>query len=402
MESTNFKSMLKDNLIDDVPIYNTSECVAGLEFLKKEFFKLKNKAMVIYTGFGSTEGSHDGRNLISRYLNSLALIRGLCLVTGVGNEGAAEGHTTGYIKSKNDISTQELKIPRAIKHLSFNIWIQKPNSASVEIISPTGESSQIIKSKINKIEKYKFVFTSTEITVSYRLPDNFTGSNIISIQFKNLKPGSWKIKLIGEYIIGGRYDIWLPPHITLPSGLVFMEPNNTTTLTLPSTAQNTVSVAYYGENQVVLAESGKGWDYNIGRIKPDIATIGVNVLTTKPGGGSTTLSGSSAATAITVCVCALLLQWGILKSNDISMYSNKIRSYLIYGTLRNPNYKYPNKDLGYGELNLLGTFSSIAKIYNNQTQLNSLMSIRSDSNIVDSEYIEYSINNLFIRIPINT
>lgn len=77
--------------------------------------------MVIYTGFGSTEGSHDGRNLISRYLNSLALIRGLCLVTGVGNEGAAEGHTTGYIKSKNDISTQELKIPRAIKHLSFNI-----------------------------------------------------------------------------------------------------------------------------------------------------------------------------------------------------------------------------------------------------------------------------------------
>ena len=58
-------------------------------------------------------------------------------------------------------------------------------------------------------------------------------------------------------------------------------------------------------------------------INPDIATIGVNILTTKVLGGVTTVSGSSAATGIVAGACALLLQWGIVDGNDKTMYSTK-------------------------------------------------------------------------------
>ena len=52
----------------------------------------------------------------------------------------SEGHASGYIKHVGDISTVELRIPREIKYFSFNIWILKPNRASLNVISPNGES----------------------------------------------------------------------------------------------------------------------------------------------------------------------------------------------------------------------------------------------------------------------
>ena len=406
-ESSSFKSMLKENLIEDIPIYNTPEIVSAVEYLKNEFFKLENKAMAIYLGVGSTEGSHDGGSVISRYLSYLGTIRGICLISGVGNEGDAQGHATGYINSKGDFSTKELLIPREVKRLNIAIWLQKPNKASLTLISPTGESSNLIKVKINRMETFKFVFTDTEFTVFYRTPDRYTGHDLITIEFKNIKSGIWKFKLTGEYILDGRYDIWLPPHKTLPEKLVFLEPNPDNTLTFPSTARNVIAVSYYGNDNSIMSSSGKGFSLSTtgNNIipKPDLATIGVNILTTKPGGGTATLSGSSAATAVVAGACALLLQWGIINKNDSTMYSNKIRSYLIYGAKRNNIYRYPNKESGYGEFDLLGTFNIIAKLYN-YSRIENYRYTRTDNSkaqIINTDFLEYNVKRLYIRIPRN-
>lgn len=396
-ESTYFKNILKENGIKDVAVYNTSEIVGALEYIKKSFYMLNNRPMVIFIGTGTTEGSHDGGNLVSRYINSIGLIRGICLVTGVGNEGEAQGHASGYIPNVGDSSIQELKIPREVKRLKINIWVKKPNIASINIISPTDESSQLIKSKFNRVVKNKFIFTDTKFTVFFRTPDNFTGHQIIEIDFLDIKPGIWKLNLIGEYIIDGKYDIWLAPNKTLPENLVFLTPDSSNTLTIPGTASNVITVSYYGENNTILASSGKGFNidysYNSG-IKPDVATIGSNIITTNAYGGKSIISGSSAASAIIAGACTLLLEWGLIKGNDKTIYSRKVRSYLIYGADRRPMYKYPNKEIGYGEFNLLGTFNVIAKIYENNINRNTNKYYLNTTN----NYREYYINNVFIRI----
>ena len=87
--------------------------------------------------------------------------RGIVLVAGVGNEGAAEGHASGYIKNLGDIATVELKIPREIKYFSFYIWVQKPNRATLNVISPTGEESKFIKVVTDKVARTEFVFLNT-------------------------------------------------------------------------------------------------------------------------------------------------------------------------------------------------------------------------------------------------
>lgn len=396
-ESSNFKQQLKENNVADTPVYNASEIVAGLEYLRKISIE-RRQPMVIYIGVGSTEGSHDGTNLISRYVTSLGSNIGLCCVAGTGNEGDAQGHASGNIKNKGDIKVVNLKIPRELKYFHFDIWVRRPNVASLNVISPTGEASAIIEAKMGKLQPIKFVFLNTTITVRYYNPEHFTGHEVISIIFNDIKPGIWSFNLMGKYITDGRYDIWLPPKSTLPENTVFLEPDPFNTLTSPSESVNVVTVAYYGNNNALIAASGKGFNTN-NLINPDIATMGINILTTKVSGGVTTFSGSSAATAIVAGACALLLQWGIIDGNDKSMYAKKITSYFIYGANRNELYKYPSREIGYGDFDLLGTFNVISRIYMRNNEMRSTSNLNQKNIEQNYEFIEYYINKLYIRIP---
>jgi subtilisin family serine protease len=397
LESENFKKQLRENNLQEIPVYNPSEIVAGLEFLKNIAVE-RNQPMVIYIGVGSTEGSHDGTNLISRYVTALGNNRGICCVAGVGNEGDSQGHASGNIKTVGDTKVVELKIPREIKYFHLNIWVRRPNIVSINVISPTGEASTIIDAKIGRIQPIKFIFLDTTMVIQYYQPENFTGHELINIVFNNIKPGIWSFNLIGEYITDGRYDIWLSPKGTLPENTVFLEPDPFNTLTMPSEAVNVVTVAYYGNKNALIAASGKGFNTN-GLINPDISTIGINILTTKTSGGVTTFSGSSAAAAVVTGACALLLQWGIIDGNDITMYSKKIRSYLMYGAARNQLFRYPSREIGYGDFDLLGTFNVISRTFRaleNEFGMKNKLEYKYIKE--NQEFIEYYVKNLFVRI----
>ena len=389
-ESINFKNELIANGVEYTPIYNNAEILAAIEYLKNFSIKVK-KPIVIYLGVGTTEGSHDGNGLLSRYLTYSATNRGIIFVAGVGNEGATEGHASGEIDTEGNIETVELKIPKQMKYFSFNIWILKPNKASLKVISPNGDETKFIKAKISETESVDFVYFKTKLYVKYYVPEHFTGHEVIKVDFENIKPGIWKLQLRGDYIIDGKYHIWLQPHKTLPKDTKFIKSDPYTTLTIPSTARKVATVAYCGINNSLVAASGNGHNTRSSISNPDITTIGMNILTTKVSGGTTTVSGSSAATGIIAGACALLVQWGIISGNDEAMYSTKIIIYLINGADRaNSNYNYPSREVGYGFFDLLGTFNIISGIYRKDKCIN-----------VSEKFIEYYSNKLFVRIPKN-
>lgn len=387
-ESISFKKELEANNIPYIPIYNSSEILAAVDYLKNFSIK-QNKPMIIYIGVGTTEGSHDGNNIISRYITSLGSVRGIVTVAGVGNEGAAEGHASGFIPQVGNISSIELRISKEMKYFSFKIWLLKPNIASLNVISPNGDESDFIKAKNNEDQSINFLFFKTEMRVRYFVPEHFTGHEVIDLNFTNIKSGIWTIQLRGDYITNGVYNIWLPPQKTLPEGTRFLQSDPFITLTIPGTARKVVTVGYYGNNNALIAASGKGFSINELLTNPDIATIGADILTTKPSGGVRAVTGSSAAAAVIAGACALLMEWGIVKGNDITMYSTKVIAYLIHGADRsNPIYKYPNREIGYGFFDLLGTFNIISRSYRQRSMIN-----------LSDNFTEYYINKLFIRIP---
>ena len=251
-----------------------------------------------------------------------------------------------------------------MKHLDFYVWIQKPDIMSLNIIDPSGEEMGYFAPKIYSTYEKNFYLLNTNLKVTSYNPENFTGHQVFLVVFTDIKSGVWKLNLRGEYITNGRFDIWLPDKTLLPEGTKFLNSNPDTTLTIPSTAKRVTTVAYYNSiNDAIVTSSGKGFDSNQ-TINPDLAADGINILTTSGNDNKIVpVSGSSAATAIVVGAICLLIQWQINNLKDEGVYSVKLRSFLIYGARRDKNYEYPNKDIGYGKLDLLGSFNVIGGGY---------------------------------------
>lgn len=381
LPSPNYQKILRENNLPIIPAYNTSEVLASIEYLRSSAYKLR-RPIILYLGVGSYNGSHDGYNITSRFITSIARKRDVVFVSGTGNAGNDEGHATNFILNNGEIKTTELLISKEMKIFALHVWIQRPNKMALNIVAPSGEESGFINPNIKARDNRAFYLINTKVEIICYDPESYTGHQLFILNFTDIKPGIWTIKMRGQYIANGRYDIWLPDKRLLPGGTKFLNSNPDNTLTIPSTAKNLITVAYYdGTNNSLVSSSGRGFNTN-GLINPDISTEGINILTISAGSDNVTkVSGSSAATAIVVGVCALLIQWAISDGNDLSMYSIKLRSLLIYSADRDSMYEYPNESLGYGKLNL----QEIFKILGGNYRIN--------------KDIEYLIGNLFIRIP---
>lgn len=386
LESPNYKKFLRENNLPSVPAYSNTEVLSAVEYLRVTANKL-NRPLVIFFGVGSSEGSHDGYNITARYITSLSNRGGTVFVTGTGNQGNSEGHARNFIKNVGEIDTVELVVPQQLKAFSFYIWVQKPNRMALSIVSPTGEETGFLVSQIYSINTRNFYLIDTKVEIRGYDPEPLTGHQLYNLTFTDIKPGIWKFRLQAQYISNGRYDIWLNNKELLPPGMKFLQSVSENTLSIPATARNTISVAYYdGKTGGLLAESGKGFNTN-GIIRPDIATVGTNILTiSKDGKREVIASGSSVATAITAGSCALLIQWALVNANDLSVSSGRLRSLLIYAGDREIRGVYPNVDWGYGKLNVAEVFNILGGNYRTSLEL-------------ESSYDEGYIKNLFIRVP---
>ncbi|WP_243108710.1 S8 family serine peptidase [Clostridium rectalis] len=345
--------------------YNITEVILGIKYLYN-LAKKNKRPLVLLIPLGTNMGSHDGNSILERYVDEISKTRGVCVVTGCGNEGDSDTHTSGRLGKTGDEKTIELKVAENEKNISFQIWGNKPDKFSLSIVSPSGEVIEKISAKLKEVEVIQFVFEGSFLTIQYFIPEESTGDELINILINNVREGIWQFKLIGDLVVDGRYDAWLPQRALIREGTRFLNPNQYTTLTIPSTGRQILSSAFYDQNNNrIVAASGRGYTRDE-RIKPDIAAGGVSVLTTAVGGGTQVISGSSAAAAVLAGAVALLFQWGIVDGNDKTLYAPKIKTYLIRGATKRPGDAYPNREWGYGILNLMGVFENIRYLENSR------------------------------------
>ena len=141
--------------------------------------------------------------------------------------------------------------------------------------------------------------------------------------------------------------------------ITFLSPNPYTTLTTPSDAEPAISVSTYNSlDGSLYLHSSRGYT-RTGGLKPDLAAPGVALTAPGPTGSFVPFTGSSAAAAITAGAAALLMEWDARRfpENYLTTYTTKI--YLIRGTDRREDLLYPNREWGYGTLDLYQTFLSL-------------------------------------------
>lgn len=368
--------------------YSTEVLIMSMRYLSLLATELK-KPIIIYMPVGSNIGAHDGTSEVEGAIDTTSRQLGVSVVAGTGNEGDTDTHTEGRFIKPGEIKTIEIKVGKTQKNLFFNIYIRQPDRVSIAITSPSGEVVDKITAKLNKREEVKFVYEGTKMEIIFRLPDEITGDEIITIKAIDIREGIWQFRLYGDFIVDGRYWSWLPQRSLLDPDTKFLSPSQYTTLTTPATAQSVIVASYYNQNNnATVGQSGRGFTRDE-RIKPDVAAGGITATIIKPGGGTGIASGSSVATAILAGCCSLIYQWGIVDGNDETLYTKKLRSYIIRGAEIRPGYTYPNEQWGYGTLSMQGTFDAIRGNL-----------VGGNSQIRGGElYREYKVGNLFIRKP---
>ncbi|NFG57888.1 peptidase S8 [Clostridium botulinum] len=341
-----------------VPIFNITAIFSALEFLYEHALK-KSEPMVIYLPLGSNSGNHRGNGILAEYIESISNSRGIVVVTGAGNERSRAGHASGVISKAGETRSIELNVSPNQKYLWVEIWVDPPNIMTVDIVSPSGENTGVVPAIINLSEDYNFIFENTSIKIEFYIPEENTGDELIRIQFYDLQPGIWKIKLIANLVLDGTYNIWIPQY-GLSVGDTSLSPSDPFgTFTNPGGSTSIITVASYNQNNNnIVNYSGMSFlnDY-IDRV--DIAAGGVNAVTVAPNNSTTTVNGTSVSAAVVAGTCAMLFQWGIVEGNDPYMYSQTIKTYLTRGTRQRPGDSYPNPEWGYGALDVIGIFANM-------------------------------------------
>lgn len=329
----------------------TTEMMRAIDYVVNRAI-FYQKPLAVNLSFGNTYGSHDGTSLLETYINMMAGQGKTTIVAGTGNEGSTRGHTAGFLTEGN---TDEIELSVDDYETGFGVQLWKLYVDSFDIIleGPGGTSVGPINSQLGS---QRIRFARTTVLLYYGKPSPYSKAQEIYFDFipryDYVESGVWKIRLVARRIISGQYDFWLPSESALNRSTHFLRPTPDTTLTIPSTALRVISVGAYNDSYQTYADfSGRGFTRLDNLIKPDLSAPGVNVMTSRSGGGYEPVTGTSFATPFVTGSAALLMQWGIVMGNDPFLYGEKLKAYLIRGARHLPGETvYPNPRLGWGTL----------------------------------------------------
>lgn len=339
-------------------VYQNTDVILAAKYIRELSLKLKMPLSIII-GLGSNQGAHDGSSITESYLTSIARRIGNSVTVAVGNESNLAHHFRTQFTEDDEYKNVEIKVPPNETGFTFNIWSNAPDKISISITSPTGEFVDRIPATLSKTEEIKFLLEKTVIYVEYQLSEGRTGDEVIFVRMQDPTEGIWTITVYGDLIVNGRIDVWIPRKGWVNEETQFLLPDPFTTITDPSSSIGLLSVGAYDHRSGSLyLSSGRGLSRD-DVLKPDLVAPGVGVVGPLPNNIYGPMEGTSISAAITGGAAALLLEWGIIKGNDSSMDTGKVRNYLIRGAKRKRSIKYPNSEWGYGELDLLGAFQAI-------------------------------------------
>lgn len=344
---------------ENLPIFDLTSISSAITYLVNYALNI-NTPMVVYIPLGSNLGNHNGEGILEDIIDTLSINRGIVMVTGSGNQANKGYHTSGMLSNPGDFNNVQLYISPEQKNLLLEFWISEPHKLSLSILSPSGESTGVIPSTLNSQDTNTFIFEQTTAKISYSIPEQLSGDELITVFLDNIQSGTWTFKLNADYTLNGVFNAWIPQEGITVGNTQFLSPIPYNTVTSPGTSKYIITVACYNQNNDnIVISSGTASLNNIINVL-DLAAGGVNVQTI--GANSTTISivnGTSVSAAVVAGACALLLEWGIINGNDPNIYSQSIKYYLTGGTRKRSGDVYPNPQWGFGILDMIKVFRNM-------------------------------------------
>lgn len=343
---------------DDTICYQETDIILGLRYLSDLAQKL-NLPLVLCITLGTNAGGITTSLPLTNILDRYGEISNTIPVIGVGNEADKRHHFFGKITDTSITETVEIEVGEGIKGFTMELWTAVPNVFTISLISPSGENTDRIPIRGSGGSDFQFIFEGTKVSIEYRLLVKRTNYELIYFRFDAPTPGIWRLFITPENILDGTFNIWLPLTEFLSGDVFFLNSNPYYTITNPGNAPHPLIVSYYdGSNDGIALSSGRGYLFNT-QAFPTITAPGINVKGSLPNGRVTTRSGSCISTAIASGAAALLMEWLIYQTGTPIIDTYQIKGFFTIGAVRPDSMTFPNREWGYGQLNLFNTFEEI-------------------------------------------
>lgn len=321
----------------------------GIKFLIDKSKEL-NKPLVINLSFSTNDGAHNGSSLFEQYINTVASLEPITFVVAAGNEGDRAHHVAGILEKEQAIS---LNIAPDEAAIGIQLYKGLLSEITIEVINPSGQSTGILEVKQGITSKF---LRNDRVILYYSGPKPFDIDgevilNLIAPENQFLLSGVWKIRVGLNNEDPSRYNMWLPIAEGLNEKTKFLNPDIFNTLGIPATVENVISVGSYNPfTGNISSFSGRG-DRENSVVKPDVVAPGENIEAAIPKGRYDSKTGTSMATPQVAGICALLMEWGMVKNNDSILYGERLKYYLLQGARRDrSDVTYPDPTWGYGEI----------------------------------------------------
>ena len=340
----------------DVPAYQENDIIWGVQYIISVARRLQ-RPVSICIGLGSSQGAHDGRGVLSSVLSVGADFPGVTISISAGNEGNMRRHFYGVINQEMGYHTVELNVAENEGSFTMELWGAAPNTYSIDITSPSGEYIPRIAEGLRVSREISFIFDPTVVQLDYNMIESQLGDELILMRFRQPSAGVWTFQVYGRGDLTGSFHIWLPMGDFISPETYFIQSNPYTTVTSPGNALTPITVTAYNPVTTTLYQNASKGYTRINEIKPELAAPGVNILAPTLEQGFTEMTGTGAAAAHTTGVAAMFLEWGIVRGNYPGIDTVEVKKFLIRGAKQSPRLQYPNRDWGYGAIDIFNVFN---------------------------------------------
>ena len=328
----------------------TTELLSGIDYCIKKALKF-NRPLVLNISFGNNYGSHTGNSLSELYLNRVSLLGRISIIAAAGNEGASPVHTSGFLDQTVNV---DFSISERQTSLNMQLWKDYADDVRIKLRAPSGTEytlSDNFGTNIETLDQTRIAFYNSAPSPFQRLQEYYFEFFPIADSFY-LTSGVWSLIIEPISIKNGAFEMWLPSASSLNGATRFLSPDPYNTLTIPSSANSVITVGAYDAKTNTPADfSGRGAAAMPNLLtKPDLVAPGVSIIVPSFPGGYQTVSGTSFAAPFVAGSAALLMEWGIVKGNNLFLYGEQLKTWLIAGAKELPGYPIPNPRTGWGAL----------------------------------------------------
>lgn len=349
--------------------FSNDDQIAALAWIRDRALEL-NEPFVINMSLGGHLSQHDGTDLVERAIDILLEEAGnRQVVLAAGNEGSAPIHAGGILDQDG-----ESLIPFTLTEKS-NLIVGVYNAAdriAVSLIKPDN-------SVVGPIPLGSTLTSDGDVDIEHSAGVTGSNANTVLVAFKKRPAGTFRLRLTGNQIVNGRWDVWdtgdgaTPLDQSVRDGLQHVGSPATSRRAIAA-ANYVVKTQFTNISNIVTSKNDEGeigapanssstGPTRDGRIKPEIGAPGAYIVSTlsadaaSPDRSDITVdgrhiayTGTSMATPVTTGVIALMLQKA--KDRNRSLSSDQIKR-ILWRTVTNDSYTGPSisRKFGFGKIN---------------------------------------------------